>query len=83
MRRLGEDHLGRVTDQTVVVDRLRALAARISATSKAALRQAVTEAKVTAGAGFDTVKKAEAAQLTAKALAGSGWLPEPLQTAAA
>ena len=39
----------------------------------------VTEAKVTADAPFDSVKKAEVAKWP---LAGSGWLSEPLHTAA-
>ena len=46
---------------------------------KAALVQAVAEAKVTADAPFDSVKKAEAAKLAAKALKDSGWLPQPLR----
>ena len=40
---------------------------------KAALAKAVIEAKVTAAAPFDSVKKLEAAQMAAKALQGSGW----------
>lgn len=46
---------------------------------KAMLVSAVTEAGVTAPAPFDSVKKAEAARMAAQALAGSGWLPEPLK----
>jgi ParB family chromosome partitioning protein len=46
---------------------------------KSALVQAVTEAKVTADAPFDSVKKAEAAKMAAKALKDSGWLPLPLR----
>lgn len=46
---------------------------------KAALISAVTEAKVTADAPFDSAKKAEAAKMAAKALKDSGWLPEPLR----
>ena len=48
-------------------------------TPKAALISAVTEAKLTANAPFDSVKKAEAAKMAAKALKDSGWLPEPLR----
>ena len=48
--------------------------------SKAGLVRAVTEAKVSAGVALDSVKKAEGAKFVAKALAGSGWLPEPLRT---
>ncbi len=47
---------------------------------KAALSQAVAEAKVTADAPFDSLKKAEAAKMAAKALKDSGWLPTPLRT---
>ena len=36
---------------------------------------------MTAPAPFDSVKKVEAAQMAAKALQGSGWLPEPLRVA--
>jgi len=46
---------------------------------KAALLEAMSEAKVTADAPFASVKKDEAARMTAKALKGSGWLPQPLQ----
>jgi ParB family chromosome partitioning protein len=46
---------------------------------KSALQQAVAEAKVTADAPFDGVKKAEAAKMAAKALKDSGWLPLPLR----
>ena len=47
--------------------------------SKAALVEAVTEAGVTADAPFDSVKKAEAAAMAAKALKDSSWLPLPLR----
>jgi ParB family chromosome partitioning protein len=47
---------------------------------KVALSQAVAEAKVTADAPFDGLKKAEAAKMAAKALKDSGWLPTPLRT---
>jgi ParB family chromosome partitioning protein len=46
---------------------------------KAALLEAMSEAKVTADAPFASVKKDEAARMTAKALKGSGWLPQPLR----
>jgi ParB family chromosome partitioning protein len=46
---------------------------------KAALSQAVAEAKASAAVAFDQIKKAEAARLAGKALAGTGWLPEPLR----
>jgi ParB family chromosome partitioning protein len=46
---------------------------------KSALIEAVTEAKVTADAPFESVKKAEAAKMAAKALKDSGWLPLPLR----
>lgn len=48
--------------------------------SKAALVEAVTEAGVTADAPFDSVKKAEAAAMAAKALKDSLWLPLPLRS---
>lgn len=47
---------------------------------KAALTQAIAEAEVPPlGYGFGAITKAEAARATAKALAGSGWLPAPLR----
>ena len=46
---------------------------------KAALLQAMSEAKVTAEAPFANVKKDEAARMAAKALKDSGWLPQPLR----
>ncbi|MDR3489786.1 MAG: ParB/RepB/Spo0J family partition protein [Bradyrhizobium sp.] len=47
---------------------------------KSALLQMMTEAKVVADAPFASVKKDEAARMAAKALNGSGWLPEPLRS---
>jgi len=49
---------------------------------KATLAEAVREAKVPPlGVSLVSVKKAEAARLAARALAGTGWLPEPLRPA--
>ena len=49
---------------------------------KAALAEAIVEAGVPAlGYGFAAITKAEAARVTARALIGSGWLPEPLRSA--
>jgi ParB family transcriptional regulator, chromosome partitioning protein len=50
---------------------------------KAMLALAVSEAKVgPLGVSLANLKKAEAARLAAGALAGSGWLPEPLRSPA-
>ena len=49
---------------------------------KATLAEAVREAKVPPlGVSLVAVKKTEAARLAARALTGSGWLPEPLRPA--
>ena len=49
---------------------------------KATLAEAVREAKVPPlGVSLVNVKKTEAARLAARALAGTGWLPEPLRPA--
>jgi ParB family chromosome partitioning protein len=48
---------------------------------KAALAEAVKQAQVAPLAvSLTNVKKAEAARIAARALTGSGWLPEPLRT---
>ncbi len=44
---------------------------------------AMAEAKVTAPAPLDSLKKAEAAQMVARAMQGGGWLPAPLREMAA
>lgn len=46
---------------------------------KAGMLHAMGEAKVTAAAPLDSVKKAEAAQMVAKAMQGCCWLPVPLR----
>ena len=46
---------------------------------KAGMIHAMGEARVTAAAPLDGVKKAEAARMVAKAMQGSGWLPVPLR----
>jgi len=54
-----------------------------SRVSKAVLTLAVSEAKAgPLGVSLANLKKAEAARLAAGALAGTGWLPEPLRTPA-
>ena len=50
---------------------------------KAGMIHAMGEAKVTAVAPLDSVKKAEAAHMVAKAMQGGGWLPAPLREMAA
>jgi ParB family chromosome partitioning protein len=50
---------------------------------KAGMLHAMNEAKVTAPAPLDGLKKAEAAQMVAKAMQGAGWLPAPLREMAA
>ena len=50
---------------------------------KAGMLHAMGEAKVTAPAPLDSVKKAEAAQMVAKAMQGGCWLPAPLREMAA
>ena len=50
---------------------------------KAGMVRALGEARVTAAAPLDSMKKAEAAQMVAKAMQGGGWLPMPLRQMAA
>ena len=46
---------------------------------KSGMVHAMSEAKVTAAAPLDSMKKAEAAQMVSKAMQGGAWLPVPLR----
>jgi hypothetical protein len=50
---------------------------------KAGMLYAMLDAKVTAPAPLDSIKKAEAAQMVATAMQGGDWLPVPLREMAA